>query len=192
MNHKVIIVGAFEETIELCQEAGFDIVGIVDNQIKGDFCGIPIIGTDDDAIRLHEENPSCGVVITPDSPRLKEKLMEVYQSAGFSCPTVISPLAHISKSAIIQKGTLIQAGVNISSNVHVGMMVKLNFNVNVMHDVKIDDFCIIAPNAILLGRSSVHTSSYIGANSIIFPDVCVPKLSNVKPCTVVSNDGYKE
>ena len=28
MNHKVIIVGAFEETIELCQEAGFDIVGI--------------------------------------------------------------------------------------------------------------------------------------------------------------------
>ena len=82
--------------------------------------------------------------------------------------------------------------MNISSNVHVGMMVKLNFNVNVMHDVKIDDFCVIASNAVLLGRSSVQASSYIGANSIIFPDVCVPKFSNVKPCTVVGNDGYKE
>lgn len=192
MSKEIIVVGAFQETIELCEEVGFVVIGIIDNHLEGTFCGIPIIGTDKDAGRLHKEYPSCGIVISPDAPRLKERLMELYKNAGFYFPTIISPLAHVSKSATIAEGVLIQAGVNISSNTKIGRMAKLNYNVNVMHDVLIEDYCVLAPNVILLGRAKVFSSSYIGANSIILPDTSISSQSNVKPCSILSNNGSKE
>lgn len=187
MSQHIIVVGAFLETIELCQDAGFEIIGIIDNILKGEICGIPIIGTDEDVMHLHDEHPSCGIVLSPDIPDVKEKLMNIYKSVGFSFPKVISPLAHISKSAVIEEGAIIQAGANVSSNAYIGKMVKLNFNVNVMHDVRIEDFCVIAPNAVLLGRSSVLRSSYIGANSTVLPDTCIHSYSKVQPCSIINN-----
>lgn len=188
MCQHIIVVGAFLETIELCQDVGFEVVGIIDNNLKGDIYGIPIIGTDNDAIRLHDEYSSCGIVLSPDSPIVKENLMNVYKNVGFSFPKIVSPKAHISKSAIIEEGVIIQAGVNVSSNAYIGKMVKLNFNVNVMHDVKIEDYCVIAPNVVLLGRSSVMKSSYVGANTTVLPNACLRSYSNVQPCSIVKNE----
>lgn len=188
MCQHVIVVGAFLETIELCQEAGFEVVGIIDNNLKGDFYGIPIIGTDDDVIRLHDEYFSCGIVISPDSPKVKENLSVIYKNAGFSFPKIISPKAHVSKSARIEEGTIIQAGVNVSSNVHIGKMVKLNFNVNVMHDVRVENYCVIAPNVVLLGRSSVLESSYVGANTTVLMNAHILSYSNIGPCSIVKDE----
>lgn len=192
MCQQIIVVGAFLETIELCQEAGFEVVGLVDNNLKGFFYGIPIIGTDDDVKCLHNEYASCGIVISPDSPKVKETLSALYKKVGFSLPKIISPKAHVSKSATINEGAIIQAGVNVSSNAYIGRMVKLNFNVNVMHDVRVEDYCVIAPNVVLLGRSSVFKSSYVGANTIILPDAFVPSYSDVKPCTIIKYERNNE
>lgn len=188
MDKRIIVVGAFAEIIELCEEAGFEVIGIIDNQQKGVINGIPIIGTDDDKEKVFAEYGACGVVISPDSPLLKEKLMKNYKDVGFTFPAIISPFAHISKSAVINEGAIVQAGVNISSDVKIGSMVKLNYNVNVMHDVTIDDYCVIAPNVVLLGRSSVLSSSYIGANTTVMPNACINNHSKVKPCSIIYDE----
>ncbi len=182
---KAILVGGFNEMIELCELCNIKIVGIIDNDIHKEYPQYSILGTDNDAARLYSKYHSVPVVITPDSPNIRKKLVDYYSSIGYSFLSVISPKAEISKSSLLGKGVVIQSGVNISSNANVGDFVKLNTNSNIMHDCKIEGFTTVAPNAVLLGRVKVGSSCYIGANSTILPDVIIHKKAVVGAGSVV-------
>lgn len=185
MKDKIIIVGAFHETVELCELCDKEIIGIIDGSYSAEFLGYPILGTDDDAINIYRKYSDCKIVISPDSPRIKQKLAQIYSEVGFSFATVISPKANISRTATIGQGVVIQSGVNVSSFAVIGDFCKLNFNCNIMHDVNVGNFCIIAPNAVLLGRSKVGSNSYIGACSTILTYTVIEEASNVKPCSTL-------
>ena len=188
MNADVIIVGGFHEIIELCEECSLNVVGIIDNELHDTYYGVPIIGKDEDAEQLFSQYGDCKVIITPDSPKIREKLVIIYKTIGYKFATVISPLAHISKYAEIGEGTVIQAGVNVSSATKVGCFCKLNSYCNVMHDNVIGDYTTIAPNAVLLGRVTTGKSSYIGANSTILPNISIGSGSTVGAGAVVTRD----
>lgn len=188
MNNKVIIVGAFHEMIELCEVCGFQIVGIIDNQYTGDYNGIPILGTDEDASHLYKDYSDCSIVITPDLPKVREKLSELYSQIGFQFATVISPKAIISRSAKIGRGTVIQACVNVSAGSTIGDFVKLNTYANIMHDDVVGNFATIAPNAVLLGYVHIGESAYIGANSTVLSRVRIGSGSTVGAGAVVTKD----
>lgn len=173
MKTDVILVGGFHEIIELCEDCGHHIVGIIDNDLIGNYCGYPVIGKDYDAEALFMKYGKAKIIITPDLPKLRKQLVEYYQSIGYSFITVISPHARVSRSATIGEGTVVQAGVNISSATVIGNFCKLNTNCNIMHDNIVRDYATIAPNAVLLGRVSVGKGAYIGANSTLLPNICV-------------------
>lgn len=187
MNNQVIILGAFHETIELCELCEFDIVGIIDNKIKDSFMGYTILGSDDDVLELAKTYKAIPLVNAPDSSVVKEKLFHIYGGVGFDFVTVISPRSLISKTAIIGKGSIIQSGVNLSSNVKIGRFCKLNFNANVMHDVSIGNFSIIGPNAVVLGRSQLGECVYIGANSTIEHDTIIENGVRVQTASYIVN-----
>lgn len=172
---KVILVGGFHEIIELCEDLGYVIVGIIDNILKNQILGYKVIGSDNDAASLSESYLNIPLVITPDSPIVRLQLFNLYSELGYSFETIISTRAKISKSAIIGKGVIIQDGVNISANSKIGNFVKLNTFCNVMHDCEIKDFVTIAPNAVILGRIYIEEGSYIGANSTILPETSIGK-----------------
>ena len=188
MNADVIIVGGFHEIIELYEECGLNVVGIIDNELQGTYYGVPIIGKDEDAERLFTKYGECKVIITPDSPKIREKLVYLYKVIGYKFATVISPLAHISKYSEIGYGAVIQTGVNVSTATKVGNFCKLNSYCNVMHDNVIGDFTTIAPNAVLLGRVNTGKGSYIGANSTILPNISIGTGSTVGAGAVVTRD----
>lgn len=188
MIKKVIIVGAFHEMIELCEDCGYHIVGIIDNKLQGDFMGYPVIGTDADAKQLYLSYSDCAIVITPDVPAVRIKLSNLYSQAGFTFATVISPRASISRSARIGEGTVVQSGVNVSAGTIVGNFVKLNTNANIMHDNKVGDYATIAPNAVLLGYVNTGRSCYIGANSTILPDLIIGAAATVGAGAVVTKN----
>lgn len=188
MKTDVIIVGGFHEIIEMCEECGLNVVGIIDNELKDSYYGVPIIGKDEDAERLFSKYGNCKVIITPDSPKVREKLVDLYKTIGYEFATVISPLAHVSKSAVIGEGTVIQAGVNVSSATKIGCFCKLNSYCNVMHDNVIGEYTTVAPNAVLLGRVTTGNRSYIGANSTILPNISIGADSTVGAGAVVTRD----
>ena len=185
---EIILVGGFHEMIELCEDAGFNIVGIIDNELTGEYYGYPVIGTDKDAADIYQRYPNCHIVITPDSPRLRKKLVDHYRSAGFSFATVIHPAATISRYATIGEGTVVQLGVNVSANTKVGNFCKLNTGCNIMHDNIIGEYSTIAPNAVLLGYVTIGDMSYIGANSTILPKISVGELSTIGAGAVVTKN----
>lgn len=187
MANKVILVGGFHEIIELCADAGFNIVGIIDNNLSNKYMDIPILGKDTDANRIVNQNKDIPFVITPDAPIIRERLNKLYDSVNTSFQSIISPFAKISISATIGKGTIIQHGVNVSSKVQIGCFVKLNTFSNIMHDCTICDYTTIAPNAVVLGRVNIGIRCYIGANSTILPDITITNDVTIGAGAVVTN-----
>lgn len=173
MDKEIILVGGFHEMIELCEKAGFIIKGIIDDNLRESYYGYPVIGSDDDAESLFPEYGQYKVVLSPDSPKVRAKLEQLYSAIGYDYATVISPNATISKFATIGKGTVVQDFVNVSAGTKIGSFVKLNTYCNVMHDNIVGDFSTIAPNAVSLGRITIGKSSYIGANATILPGLSV-------------------
>lgn len=173
MDNEIILVGGFHEMIELCEKSGFIIKGIIDGNLRESYYGYPVIGSDDDAESLFPEYGQYKVVLSPDSPKVRAKLEQLYSAIGYDYATVISPNATISKFATVGKGTVVQDYVNVSAGTKIGNFVKLNTYCNVMHDNIVGNFSTIAPNAVSLGRISIGKSSYIGANATILPGLSI-------------------
>lgn len=168
---KVIIVGGFIETIELCENNEMTIVGIIDKEKC--IYNYPYLGTDDDAKEIFKIYKDCKIIVSPDSSLLRRKLVNYYESIGFEIYSVISKEAKISKYAFIDSAVLIQSNTYISANVKVGKGVRINVNANVMHDSSVGDFTTVAPNAVILGRVTIGQNCYIGSNSTILPNIVI-------------------
>lgn len=173
MKNKVIVVGAFHEVIELAEENGLEIAGLIDNQKIGKYRSYEILGKDSEAMNLPKNIKEIHLIITPDKPSIRKKLMADYEELGFQFASLISKCAKISKSAVIGSGTIIQSGVNVSAECRIGIFVKLNTNCNVMHNSMIGDFTTIAPNAVILGNVKIGKLCYIGANATILPNIVI-------------------
>lgn len=184
----IIIVGGFHEIIELAEECRYNIVGIIDNQLNKDYYGYPILGRDSDAENLFKKYNYAKVIITPDKPLIRMNLVNIYSKIGYGFCNMISPLSRISKTSKIGVGTIVQDFVNISANCCLGSFIKLNTYSNIMHDVIIDDFTTIAPNAVALGRVNIWKNCYFGSNSTILPDRIIKNGSIVGAGAVVTKD----
>lgn len=171
MCKKIILVGFFCEAIELCEKCGYEIVGYVENK-KND-SQYKYLGNDSEFIKKRNEYQSYELFLVPDNPKVRQKLYNIYHNNGFRFATLISPQAIVSKSAHIGEGCMIQDGVNISSNVVLGKCVRVNSMANCMHDVHIEDFCVIAPSAVLLGHVNILDKAYIGANATVLPKLTI-------------------
>ncbi len=83
--------------------------------------------------------------------------------------TVISPLAHLSKTASVGSGTVIFPGVVVSNLVTVGAHVQLNVGVSVSHDCRIGDFCSLYPGARATGGVILESGVMLGTNASVNP-----------------------
>lgn len=184
MTKRVIIIGFFQEVVELCEECNIEIVGYIDTNTSF-ITDIPFLGTDAEAGALFTKFGNIPLLLTPDSPSVRKKLADYYSNFGYQFLNVISPTATISKTATIGDGVLIQTGVNVSSNVMIGDFVRLNTKSNVMHDCEVAAFSTVAPNAVLLGKVIVNTLSYIGSNATILPGCAIGKNTIVGAGSVV-------
>lgn len=193
MHNEVVIVGAFHEIVELCEFNACRIVGVIDNNLKGEFLGYPIIGSDSDAQTLYPIYGKYPVIITPDLPKVREKLYSFYKSLGFLFTSLINKDAYISPSAKLGEGIIVQNKVYISSSSIIGNFVKLNVGATLMHDVVINDFSTMAPNSTALGCVKIGRNCYIGANATILPYVEVSSDVTIGAGAVVTRnvDAYK-
>lgn len=184
----IFLLGAFAETVELCELCGYHIIGMFDMAVKGELCGYPVLGDDSVAEEYHKRYPDVPIVIAPDKPAARKRLFKKYREIGFKIETVISPKAFVSPSAKLGEGCIVSSFCNISTNCSLGEGVKLNTFANVMHDARIADYVTIAPNAVILGYITIGEGAYIGANSTILQTHSVGENSTVGAGAVVTKD----
>lgn len=70
--NKVILIGYFNEIIELCEKCNCEIVGIVDREEKGEY---PYLGDDDFFSLNYQKYVNIPLVITPDNPQLRKNYL---------------------------------------------------------------------------------------------------------------------
>lgn len=184
----IVIVGIFQEIIELAEDCGWAIHGTIDSKFESRETTYPIIATDATIKDIVDSLPTKFLIITPDYPWTRSQLLDKYRALGFSFPTLVSPAAKVSRTALVQEGTVVQWGCNISAESRIGRFVKLNTNATVMHDARIGDFTTIAPNATILGRVKIGSHCYIGANATILPNIEIGDNVTVGAGAVVTKD----
>lgn len=186
--NEVIVVGGFHEIIELCERSGRRIVGVIDRGEVQEIYGYQVLGNDNSAEMIYEKYRHVPLVVCPDDPGRRSRLVEHYANVGFLFATLIDPQAIVSRFAVVGGGAIVKMGAHLSAAVTIGRNVVVNAYANLMHDVVVGDYTTVAPNAVVLGHVRIGSKAYIGSNSTILPGICIGARSIVGAGAVVTDD----
>lgn len=162
--------GHCHSVIDVIEQQGvYQIYGIIDVLEKQGttVLGYPVVGTDDDLPGLVAKCPNAVITVGHiKTNALRVKLFERVQALGFNLPTIISPLAYVSKHAHIASGTVVMHHALINANARIGHNCIINSKALVEHDATIGNHCHVSTAAIINGAAQVADNSFVGSNSI--------------------------
>ncbi len=171
---KIILIGAGGhaksciDVIEL--EKKYKVIGMIDNIKKKKYMKYKVLGNDNVLKKLISRKKNFNALISigqiKDSA-VREKLFNKYKKAGVKFPTLISPLAYVSKNATIGEGTIIMHGAIINAGVSIGKNCIINNKVLVEHGAKIGNHCHLSTNSTINGDVSIDSNSFIGSSTTL-------------------------
>jgi len=169
---KILLIGggghckSVIDVIEL--ENKYQIAGIIDKKkfIGQEILGYKIIGCDDDLEKLFTKYQNALVTVGQiQSPDLRITLFSKLKEIGYHLPTIISPLAYVSKHSIIEDGTVIMHQAFVNANVRIGKNCIINTKSLIEHDCIIGNNCHISTSAVLNGGVVIKNSTFFGSNA---------------------------
>jgi len=155
------------DVIEL--EDKYTIAGIIDKKefIGQEVLNYKIIGCDNDLEQLFKTYKYAVVTVGQiKSNNLRVKLFNTLKNIGFNLPTIISPLAYVSKHSIVKEGTVVLHHALINADAKIGKNCIINSKALIEHDVVIEDNCHISTGAILNGGVVIKENTFFGSNSM--------------------------
>ena len=158
------------------QEGNYQIAGLVgDASQKGTrIMGYEVIGDDADLPRLAKSYQYA--LITVGQIQTAEPRMRLYAEAtahGLQLPSIVSPHAYLSQSAVLGAGTILMHGSVVNAGAKVGTNCIINTGAIIEHGVVIGANCHISTGAILNGDVRVGDQSFIGSGSLIKESVSI-------------------
>lgn len=183
---KIVLVGGgghCTSCIDVLEVHGeFEILGIVDTKEKvgSSLLGYPYIGIDDDLAEIAKQTRYFLLTVGQiKSSETRRRLVNKLEDLGALFPTIISPLAHVSKHAKIAEGTIVMHQAIVNANAKIGKFNILNTKCLLEHDSSTGDFCHISTGAIVNGSTQIGEDSFIGSQAVIFDQKIVPPESIV-------------
>lgn len=174
MKEKLLIIGAgghAKSCVDVIEaENKFEIMGFVDKEAgQTSVLSYPVVGCDDDLKSLFQQCKFAFLGVGQiKSVNLRIKLYERLKSIGFALPTIISPLAYVSKSAFIDtEATIIMHHALINANARVGKACIINTKALIEHDAIVEDFCHISTAACINGECVVGEKSFVASNTAL-------------------------
>lgn len=173
MKEKLLLIGggghcrSVIDVIE--QENRFEIAGIIDKkELMGqEVLGYKIIGCDEDLEVLRAQYAyaliSVGQIKTP---KIRMALFEQLKNLDYELPSIISPLAYVSKHAKVDEGSIVMHHALINANASVGKNCIINSKALIEHDAIIEDYCHISTGAIVNGGAIIRKNTFFGSNSM--------------------------
>ena len=177
---KIILVGAGGhctsciDVIEM--EKKFKIAGLIDNKKKKFLFNYKTIGNDKNLKKIYK-SIKYALITTGHikNSNIRENLFKKILKYGFKFPSIISPLAYVSKHASIGEGTIVMHGSVINAGVSVGKNCIINSKSLIEHDVVIGDHCHISTRSTVNGGVIIKKNSFIGSNAVIKQNLIIGK-----------------
>ncbi len=172
MKPKILLIGGGGHCISVIDvielEDKYTIAGIIDKKelLGQEILGYNVIGCDDDLTELFKTYKYAVITVGQiKSNKLKVKLFNLAKNIGYTLPTIISPLAYVSKHATIEEGSVVFHHALVNTNAKIGKNCIINSKALVEHDVVVEDHCHISTGAILNGGVVVKTNIFFGSNA---------------------------
>jgi sugar O-acyltransferase (sialic acid O-acetyltransferase NeuD family) len=196
MKEKLLLAGGgghCKSCIDVILEEGrFEIAGIVessgfpDAERGREVMGYPVIGTDDDLPELVKLYPDFLITIGQIAgAEARIKLFERITELGGHFPVIVSPYAHVSRSAVVGLGTIVMHHAVVNAEARIGKNCIINTGALVEHESVTGDHCHISTYAILNGRCTVGSRTFIGSRAVLANDVAIPHDTLVSAGSVV-------
>lgn len=149
--------------------ARWRVAGIVERRDAGIVAvtGYDVIGFDEDLTALHKRYTfalvTCGQIKSPQ-PRMR--LFHTLKTAGFVLPTIVSPQAHVARSARLGEGTIVMHFACVGPDAQVGANTIVNTRALIEHDASIGSHCHVATAAVVNGAATVGDRTLIGSGAV--------------------------
>ncbi len=119
--------------------------------------------------------------------RMREKVYCNLMKWGGQPVNIISPNA-FCLSLIENNGTIIQPGVALSFDVTIGTSCMIHVNSTIGHKTKIGNFVNISPLVSIIGPITISDHCFIGAGSVILPNINIGKQVIISAGIVVNRN----
>jgi len=169
---KIILLGAgghCKSVIDVVEkEERFKIAGIIDNELEigSKILDYKVLGKDNDLKVLRKKYQYAFIVVGQiKSAVVRKKLFKRLKELNYTLPTIISPLAYVSKYAKIDEGTVVMHHALINTDAKVGKNCIINTKALIEHDAVVEDNCHISTGAIINGGVIVKEETFYGSNA---------------------------
>jgi sugar O-acyltransferase (sialic acid O-acetyltransferase NeuD family) len=181
MKQQIVLIGGgghCQSCIDVIEmENKLKIAGIVDvkEKVGTKVLGYSVFATDRDLPNLIKEYSYFFITIGQiKDPTRRVNLFKTLQEQKVKLPSIISPLAHVSRHASIGEGTIIMHQAFINAASRVGKNCIINTKAMVEHESQIGDHCHISTAAIVNGQCHIGEGTFIGSNAVIGNNVDIP------------------
>ena len=149
----------------------YQIAGIIDDQLPPgtDVIGCRVLGGVEKLAELYQQgiHTAFNSVGGIGNFRVRLKVFQTLSEAGFVCPVLVHPTAHIDPTAVLEQGVLVLAQSYVSGNARVGMGSLINNSVVVSHDNMLGICTNLSPGAMLAGDVVLEDFVQVGMNATI-------------------------
>ena len=155
--------------IDLAEACGYTIVGLYhynDERTSEVDHGFNIIGSFDDLFAKGNLN-GMNFLLTMGDNKIRTELTDRIISLGGNVPTLIHPMAIISRFAEISPiGVYISPFTYVQADSSVGRNTVLLSHVNISHTTRIGDSCFIAGGATIGAYTTVENFVFVGQGAL--------------------------
>jgi sugar O-acyltransferase (sialic acid O-acetyltransferase NeuD family) len=175
-----------EDVIEL--EGRYKIEGVVDVQPL-DMGEFKFLGSDEDLPELVSKYSSILITIGQiKSSKSRRRMFEKLFFLGADMPTIVSPLAFLSRRTQIGVGCILMHGSIVNANAMIGNNCIINSQSLIEHDVVIGSHCHISTGARVNGGVTIGDDCFIGSGSIIHQGVSIGRNCVVAAGSVINKN----
>lgn len=173
------------DTIE--RQGLYQIVGFLDEHVRGEVFGIPVLGGRE-MIRSLKEKGILAAVVSIGKANVREQIQRELSDAGVALPIIVHPSAQIARGVRLGQGTVVMPGVVIGPDAELGDGCIVNTCASVDHYCRIGCFVHVAPGAHLAGDVTVRDRTFIGIGSVVREGVIIGEDVLVGAGSVVVRD----
>lgn len=189
---KIIMIGGTEgvSVTEFIEEMGeYQVLGFLnDREKEGTVIGkYPVL---DKTAHWHKFS-DCFFVFTIFRYYGMEKrfaLLKNLQIPLDKFPTLVHPLAYVSKTSTLGKGVVVYPFAKIHAYAEIGNFCSVRSGANIGHNCQLGEFNYIGPNAVLSGHTKTEEGVYIAPNATINPWLHLEKYSMAGSNSVIYKD----
>lgn len=173
--NQLLVIGAGgmgRETAAWAMSAGYDVVGVLDDDSR--MAGTTIDGaTVLGPVASLERYPDVEAIVAIGSANTRERLSAQLRRTGRPLATVVHPSAVVGPGTRIRPGCIIGPNAVLTRDISLGWSCIVNYGASLGHDGTVGDYAFIGPGASVAGGVTIGRGAHIGIGSSLLQGLTV-------------------